>query len=189
MESLEVITRNLGAMEVDENVVFNQWKNAPEDEKQKYVPHLLRLLRRHAFAVCWIKLKEQRPDIVNDAIWRVMQQAGNFKGESSFSTWFQAIVQNLCTDSQREVGRQKEVGLEEVGDVAVTRNGVEAKIELEQLTKGLKARQKLLVKLKMKGLNDEEISKILGMQELAVRHSWGRVKEKIRKRSGVRVSI
>lgn len=184
MECSEDITKSLP----DENVVFAQWKSAPADEKVKYLPRLLRLLRAHAFAVCWIKLKENRPDIVNQAVWRVLSRKDEFEGKSSFSTWFQAIVQNLCTDVHRTNVRKAEVTIEGL-NLPATKSGVEAKIELEQLSKGLKDRQKLLVKLKLKGLNDAEIGRVLGINELAVRHSWTRTKEKIRKKAGVELSV
>lgn len=152
------------------------------------MPELLRLLRRHAFAVCWIKLKEKRPDIVNQAVWRVLQEGDTFKGDSAFSTWFQAIVQNMCTDTQRSGARKAEVSIEGL-NLPATKSGIEAKIELQQLSKGLKARQQMLVKLKLKGLNDAEIGRVLGINELAVRHSWTRTKEKIRKKAGVTLSL
>lgn len=167
----------------EEDDAFAKWREASEEDKGKHLSRLVKSLRRHAFAVCQIKLREPSPDIVSLAVWVALKKSARFRGECKFSSWFQGIVQNLCMDSVRgKAGRErKQVSLEDVGDIPVTNvAGVEARVELGQLTKDLNDQHKALVSFKLRGLNDKEISMELGLTEMAVRHAWGRAKEKIR---------
>ena len=131
----------------------------------------------------WIRLHERRPEIVDEAVWNAFDKADSFKGNSSFTTWFHRIVINCCHEYLRRKQSKAEVSLEAVPEVSTGGEG-DARIELEQLTSSLKARQKRLISLKLEGLNDAEIGKILGIKELAVRHFWARTKERIRQSAG-----
>lgn len=127
----------------------------------------------------WIRLHEIRPEIVDEAVWKAFERADTFKGDSSFTTWFHRIVINCCHDYLRTKQSKAEVSLEAVPEVTTFVEG-DARIELDQLTASLKTRQKRLISLKLEGLTDAEIGKILGIKELAVRHFWTRTKERIR---------
>lgn len=115
---------------------------------------------------------------MNEAVWQAIDKADTFKGESQFATWFQTIVQNLCVSTLRQKQRKNEVALEAADGETVVGN--DGKLELEQLMKPLKSRQKKLITLKLQGMSEKEIGTTLGITELAVRHAWARVKEKLR---------
>src|SRR5581483_5116600 len=104
MPSVEGISRSQ-----EEDQLFEKWRQSSGEQKELLLNELVKLLQRHAYAICWLKLGERRPDIVNQAIWQAIKAADGFKGESSFSTWFHAIVKNLCNSSLRHKQRHSKI--------------------------------------------------------------------------------
>lgn len=183
MESSEVIISNLS-----ENEIWSKWMRSSQDEKPKFIPSLVKCLQKHAQAVCWTKLHEPRPEIIDEAVWKAFENADSFKGDSLFSSWFHRIILNCINDHLRSKQSKAEVSLEEVPEVSIQK-GSDAAIELNQITLPLKSRQKHLISLKLQGLTDAEIGEILGIKELAVRHFWTRTKERIRQNSHGRTNV
>jgi RNA polymerase sigma factor (sigma-70 family) len=180
MDASEDTIKTLRAMPREEDRAFFQWQAAQESEKSKWLDQLIPLLQKHAYAVAWLKLKEKRPDVVNESVYQAVSHMENFKGESLFSTWFQAIVQNACNMVLRVRQRQAEVSLDEVPELAVDIDHVEARTDLKRLMVGLKSREKRLINLKLQGFHDDEIADRLGIGKLAVKHMWARTREKMR---------
>ena len=57
-------------------------------------------------------------ELLQDAFLRVVERAGEFKGESKFSTWLYTIARNLCIDESRKMvfRRHKSLDATTVGE-------------------------------------------------------------------------
>jgi len=169
-----------------ENEAFALWQSAQtEEEKRAALDLLIPLLRRHAFAVCWLKLGEYRPDIVADAVWKAIDKAHTFRGESLFSTWFQAIVTQMCNLSLREKITHPEISVdtleETLGDEERQGRAMLAKAELEQAMEVLDDEEKLVVRMRLEGLTHEEIGERLGITVGGACKKWFDIAEKMRR--------
>ena len=82
--------------EHEEDVVFAQYQGATGPERFALELELVRLLQKHAHAVCYQVLRDHRPDLVNTAIYQALKHAKNFRGDSKFSTWFHTIILRRC---------------------------------------------------------------------------------------------
>jgi RNA polymerase sigma factor (sigma-70 family) len=154
-------------VERDSDLIFADYISADENEAHKYEKALIDSLKGHAYAVCLLVLQQPRKDIVEEAIQKALTHAKTFRGESKFSTWFHAIVKNLCASAQKaEVRRRQrgEVSMEEMDDVDPdSGQNVEAqtsaKIDLDRLTEGMKEEEKQILHFKMQGMNEGEIAR------------------------------
>lgn len=50
---------------------------------------------------------EEKEDILQDALFRVVRSLKTFKGESTFYTWLYRIVINVCLDARRKTKRRR----------------------------------------------------------------------------------
>lgn len=178
------ITQKKATVERDENQVFAEYRDAEDPlVKENLLCELNRLLRKHAYAVCWLTLREPRKDIVNFAVFKALENMDKFRGEAKFSTWFQHIVQNLCHDEGRELARhQRETALEdltpeELGQISVEDTG--ARLELNELTADLSDEDKHFLDAKLAGKDETELSEELGLSREGVRSRWNRIKQRI----------
>jgi RNA polymerase sigma factor (sigma-70 family) len=170
--------------DLDENAVFALYQTASGDEKQRLQTELDRLLRKHAFAVCWLTLEEHRPDIVNDVVWKAFQHSDSFRGEAKFSTWFHYIVLNACRSDLRKRQTRKEQSLEELTSepAGSGANSVEAKLDLERVAALLEEEDQEFMRWKLAGESETEISRKTGLTNEGVRSRWFLIKRKILKR-------
>src|SRR5215469_13986594 len=123
----------------NENEVFAAWRGADEDDRARILPVLVKLLQRHASAVIWNRFGVQKPELVNEAVWAVIEQGDSFRGEAQFSTWFHEIVNKRCTDELRRIYKAKrEVSLENVEEPATQETDkVTGEIDTERFLKSL----------------------------------------------------
>lgn len=91
-----------------ENDAFQQWRETGEG-----IENLTELLKLHAHKVTRQVLKDADDDIAMEAICKVLEKGKTFKDESQFSSWFHAIVVNLCKDELRRRKQRAEVPLSE----------------------------------------------------------------------------
>lgn len=56
--------------------------------------------------------KEDASDMAQEALIKVFKSLKNFRGDSSFSTWFYRIVTNKCIDTLRKMKKVKTVSLD-----------------------------------------------------------------------------
>lgn len=83
------------------------------------------LVRRHEGSVYNFVLRQVRApalaeDIVQDVFMRIVQGAGDFKGQSRFLTWCFTIARNLCIDHGRKAALRRHPSLDQAastGDV------------------------------------------------------------------------
>src|SRR5579884_1120983 len=142
-----------------ENEVFEEWRKAAGQEREELLRELVRLLQKHAYAICWTKLGDRRPDIVNHAVFKAVSKAAGFKGESKFSTWFHEIVVNLCNSALRQ---KQQRGIEHApedveGELCVDPD-MDSGIELERMLKDVSEEDRRFVDMKINGLNETEIA-------------------------------
>lgn len=76
------------------------------------------LLARHQRALFHFALRQLRDpqtaeEVVQDALVRVVQNAGDFKHEARFTTWVYTIVRNLCIDQMRKRALRKHPSLDQ----------------------------------------------------------------------------
>ena len=57
--------------------------------------------RMYAVALRMCASREDAQDCLQDAMLRIFRSIGNFKGQSSFSTWIYRITMNTCLDELR----------------------------------------------------------------------------------------
>lgn len=169
---------------MDENEVFEKWQAASGEEKERLLEELVRLLQRHAYAITWLKLSEQRADIVDECVWRAISRAAEFKGKSKFSTWFQAMVTNMCNSALRKKLRDKHiVSIEDLSEREQERLSCESepdfRLDMDRLLNGLSDEDINLVDMEYKGMTASEIAGVLRTTATNVDHRWREVKKKI----------
>lgn len=161
---------------MNENEVFKAYMLASGEDKAKLERDLIRLLRRHAFAIVWTQLGLHRPDIVNWAVFLALKHADRFRDESKFSTYFQRIVSNVCKAELSTLIKQKEreIPLEDF----------EEEIPLEpenneHILDNITVAERDLFDLKCDGFSMKEIGNRLGLSEDAAKMRWMRLKRKL----------
>lgn len=172
----------------EEDRVFEEYKTvtARENSSEQEIAHLqyklIGLLTIHANAVVWQMLRQNRPDVVNEALLRGFKGIRRFRGESKFSTWFQRIVINECKRTAVKEGKvaRREVSLEDVEEIpAVDEPGVYISDEaiLQKLPEGDKA----FFICKEHGATDQELATAFGLSLIGVRVRWHRIKKRLKK--------
>lgn len=169
--------------EEDENAVFALWR-MEEDPKRKEELQgmLIKLLTKHGYAVCWQMLQEHRPDVVNGAIHRTLASAKDFRADSKFSTWYQAIVKHACMSVlRRKIKDRNTLAPEEEAEGIQASGDIEVSILLEELVRKAPVEDQKFVRLKFEGYSDEEIAKELGLEAKQIRKKWFHLKRRLRK--------
>ena len=182
----------------DENEVYQQWLNAPEEERPDIETKLANKVKRHAQAVVWQMLGEDRPDLVEDITAAVMVEIGQFRHECKFSTWVQEIAQRKSLEERRKLGRERKVfdkNVEVVTDPhleaevdfgsaevvpAVAPHSEEA-IAFELFLAALPEEDAALLRYKREGLKSREIAERMGSTVEAVDSRWARLKPRVMK--------
>jgi RNA polymerase sigma factor (sigma-70 family) len=170
----------------DENLVYGEWREAGVQERPALEEELVKLLRRHAFALCWRFLRENRPDIVNYAVYKALKNMGGLStGEGKvFSTWFHRIVQNECNSWLRKKKQHSgEQSLDENSDIfeAKTHKAIEAKLMADSAIAVLEPADQTLVRMVMRGDNYADIGKVFNRDHLWVAKRWERLLKRLRK--------
>lgn len=98
-----------------ENETFAQWLGTPKDAQEILEIELRKLLVAHARAAVFMTLRRADPDLVTEAVNRVMLNLGNFKGDAKFTTWAHRIIMNLMYDQRRQERFRREVSMDVPG--------------------------------------------------------------------------
>lgn len=64
------------------------------------------------FVLRSVRDRDRAEDLVHDVFVRVIQRAGDFKGQSKFSTWLYTIARNLCIDTSRKMAFRRHRSLD-----------------------------------------------------------------------------
>jgi RNA polymerase sigma factor (sigma-70 family) len=168
-----------------ENLAFQKWRSSTGSERESLLLPLVRLLTKHAHAVCWGKIPDLQGDhgwIVNEAVYRAIAHEKGFKGNSKFSTWFHRIVWNICNNalkSKQKKGEEVEITDAVVDSVGGPGNTGDS-ILLEQVEKlGSKTDRQILGWLR-EGWTQKEIGEKLGISAGLVRARWIRLRKRLR---------
>jgi RNA polymerase sigma-70 factor (ECF subfamily) len=162
-------------MTLTENEIFDAWRGNPSPNNQEA---LCKRLQYHAEYICWRILGCRQPEVVQDAILHVLTKPETFKGESKFSTWFQAVAKNLALMELRK--RKTLVPIPE--DMAQESfSDSEVKLLLEDLKKELSEDEVKMVELLMEGYSIQEIAKLLEEPTDTIYHRFVRLKPKVGK--------
>jgi RNA polymerase sigma factor (sigma-70 family) len=173
---------------ISENKLFASWMEAKGNNKEILQDQLLKRLKLYATKVVWKVLREHNPDIVNQACWRAIQHAEGFKGDSKFSTWFYAVVHNLCQSYLRDKKLKAEVSFDDLSAKQVAQLPVEELGERQLMVK--RAMQELteeeceFLDSKMAGVQDDVLAVRYGVSHGAIRVRWYRLKKKLESQLG-----
>lgn len=170
---------------LDENQVFAQWRLSTGNEREVQEHQLIKLLMKHARAVCWNKIPDLQNDhgwICNEAIYRALKHEKNFKGMSKFSTWFHRIVFNICNNALK--AKQKKGEEVEIDDSLVDSGGswrrVVDKILVEEVKRMGSKEDRQILRLLSNGYTKKEIGEKLGIGVGAVQQRWNRLRGRLR---------
>jgi RNA polymerase sigma-70 factor, ECF subfamily len=138
----------------------------PDAERALYAAHVdrvFRLVYRMAGDL------DRAQDWVQETFIRAFERLGQFRGESSLSTWLCSIAVSITLNGLRRVkrSREREVGLEDAGGVgAKTREAdPDLKVRLHQAIDDLpEGYRTVFVMHDVEGFTHEEIGHALGVQ-------------------------
>lgn len=168
----------------DAQDAFEVWRSATGEERDEKLRALVRALRVYAQRIVYAKLKEERPDIVAEAVWRAISKVPEFRGDSKFSTWFHRIVLNLINDALRKKQQQSpEKAIDDLTQEEVRQLGAEldfvSSIAIRELLEGLSESDVQMVHMRYEGLTWQEIAGLLGITHEAARLRWAHVRARI----------
>ncbi len=194
----KLTTIGRGISELDENELYEEWWNTPEDQRPDVERRLFAAVRPHAQAVLWEKLGENNPDLTHDIVVAVVNQLADFRRECKFSTWVHEIASRKADEELRKRMRRRKV-FDETKEVLDERHAEEGEvanavypsetpdfdspIEFDQLCAKLPQEDAALLRYKNEGLSSEEIAAKMGIGQEAVDSRWARLKSKVRKKN------
>ena len=132
-------------------------------------------------AICWQRLPDHGDSLealVNEVVWKALQNEPKFKGRARFSTWFYRIVSNACNRYLRSFKRKCVVPLENEGNQVLS--GLPARVAVIEILDGLNEDEAKLCQLVAEGYTWAEIGEILGMTRQGAQMKWRRLKEALR---------
>lgn len=163
------------------------------------------LLQRHRrpvfnFILRYLGDRNQAEDLLQEVFLRIVQGAGEFKGESKFTTWLYTIARNLCIDTARKMVFRRHASLDgpthgEEGDgpslmdripnsgAAVDRDAIGRELQ-PQLARAVEAlvheQREVFVMREYLALPFKEIADIVGVPENTVKSRMRYALEKLR---------
>lgn len=170
----------------DVNAAFAAYQNATDSTRPELEYNLIRSLQKYARSIVSIKMREDHPEIVNDAVVYILSHLSDFRGEAKFTTWAYPIVERLCFAELRRkiIDRNmlvKEVTDEQVDESATYELNGDAKFVLDRLRQPLSEEENLLIDLKLQGHTNSETAQILSTTTVAVESRWRRLCNKLQK--------
>ncbi|HHT9117118.1 MAG TPA: RNA polymerase sigma factor [Candidatus Hypogeohydataceae bacterium YC38] len=122
---------------------------------------------------------EDARDVSQEAFAQVYLKIKDFRGESSFKTWFFTIILNLCRKQRRrraspatlsDSNLEEELGLQAQKDVEEEVERAELGVAIEKALKELSSKQREVFIMKhMEGMKISEISGVLNCAEGTVK--------------------
>lgn len=173
-----------------ENALYQEWKNASEEQRAEVLPKLLNAVRVHAKAVVFEELAENNRELVETIVGEVGRCLPTFRGKAKFGSWVHKIALNHVFGEMRNRIRRRAVFNEgvEVDDEMpqVNPTDPDSRIYVEQLADGLSEEEQLIYWAKYQGYTSRDIAEQLDKSEDAVESQWRRITGKIRERDGER---
>jgi RNA polymerase sigma-70 factor (ECF subfamily) len=184
----------------DEELVARARKN-----DQRAVEDLVHRYQQKAFAIAYHFTDgnvQDAEDFTQEAFLRAFQNLENFRGDSSFYTWFYRILVNVCLDGRRRRNRwqkillpwhrdSREKGLspEERPDPEAHERSLrtirekELSRDIRESLKSLPEKQKLAFQLKaLQGLSIQEVARVMGTAEGTVKSHLFRATQFLREK-------
>ena len=146
---------------------------------------------------------ETATDLVQEVFLRVVRRAGQFKGDSKFSTWLYTIARNLCIDHSRKMvfrrhrsldapagGEESSVPLGERlagGDAATDRRAIAGRLqhEIAHAVEELPPDQREVFLLRqVQGMPFRAIAEVVGVPENTVKSRMRYALERLREALG-----
>jgi len=147
-----------------ENEIFAKWRESTGIEKEYQLSLLVESLTTHAEKLVWKTLQKDLPDLVAIAVWKAVSEADTFQGEALFTTWFHAIIRNVCNDWLREKQLRPTESLDENSEETFEiEDNLIAKLTLEKLQRELGEEEQKVLELMLQGYMNREIADILGI--------------------------
>lgn len=176
--------------DLDENELFDLWRNASEDERPRIEHLFFTKLEEHAKGVICDRLRETNPDLVQKCMVAVHQARPRFRGESKLSSWAHSIFLNIINSELRQRTRTREVFDESVGvpgdddddDLGLKwsqRASQDQLIQVEEVCRVLLPEEAILLQMKAERYTNEEIGEALKISDNAVDCRWRRLKPKL----------
>ena len=101
-------TRKVGGEVLNENELYQLWKDAPEEVKPDVEGQLFVAVRKHAAAVVWAKLREDNRELAHEIASAAIHRLREFEQRSQFSTWAQGIALNkINSELRRRIRHRK----------------------------------------------------------------------------------
>jgi DNA-directed RNA polymerase specialized sigma24 family protein len=196
----EVLPQEIAPAKTDENELYAQWRDAPDEGKPELEKKLFSRLLGHSKAVIWqmmhehdLELEALARDIASDAIKNL--SLGRFKKGSKFSTYVQGIAKNkIYEEMERRVIRRNrfyafdenqedDINLKD-SKVEVAFSRVEEGLDLEpleRLVKMLSKKECVLLDCMLDGMTMAKAAEKLGDSEDAAESRWRRLKIRLKK--------
>ena len=102
-------TRKVGGEVLNENELYERWKECPEVLQEQWESELFHAVERHARAVVWLRLGEQNRELVHEIASAAILGLPTFQQQSQFGTWVHSIAQNHVNTELRRRGRYRQV--------------------------------------------------------------------------------
>jgi RNA polymerase sigma factor (sigma-70 family) len=180
---------------LDENQLYDRWRNAPQEEKPRWEQQLYQRVVTHARAVVVSMLGEDDRDLPYDIASEVVLQLQSFQQKSKFSTYAHSIARNKVLQKKRDLARyrrtfvayddlkQKKPRSADPCDPSDFCDPLPSIGPLIQLPDGLNQQERLLLKTMSQGGSVVDIAEGLGITISAAESRWRRLKNKLEKKS------
>lgn len=133
------------------------------------------------FRICmgYVNNTDLAKDMAQETFITVWQQLPKFRNESSLGTWIFRIASNNCLRQLEKQNRMPMTGfpmhLAEGADMSI-----EKKVQfLYKCIAELPEMERVIISLELEGVNQAEISNIVGLSEVNIRVKIHRIKEKL----------
>lgn len=172
---------------------------------QRATEDLVRRYQQKAYAIAYHFTNgnvQDAEDFTQEAFLRAFQNLENFRGDSSFYTWFYRILVNVCLDGRRHRNRWQKIFLpwqrdstekglspEERPDPEAherslkTISGKELSRDIQESLRSLPEKQRLAFQLKaLHGMSIQEVARVMGTAEGTVKSHLFRATQFLREK-------
>jgi RNA polymerase sigma factor (sigma-70 family) len=177
-----------------ENELYERWSAALDEQRPDLERQLFKAVLRHAEAVIWLKLPERNGNLANSVASDTIKNLslGKFQKRSKFSTWVQGIAKNKIKEKlkKRKTANRRfsafddenpEDTFEDPSQRAAF-GKAEKRLFLDNLRKGLRPKDQILLDCKLEELTSAECAARLGLSENAAESQWRRLRGRLRKK-------
>lgn len=169
----------------DVNAALAAYQCATDSTRSDLERGLIKALERYAKKIVWLKLHQDRPETVNEAVQYVMAHLTDFRGDSKFSTWVYSVIQRYCyRELQRKIENKEKLFSDfhdyQVEGLASYELDGNARLTLDRLRKSLSADENDLIDRKLQGYTNTEIAHQTSAATSTIEGRWRRLCAKLR---------